>query len=206
MARYEDPANYEEADPMDAVDRVKARAASKLDPQGRAIFRHVAAWREREARDLDRTRRMVLADDALADIAQRRPRSANDLDRFLTGRQSRRYADGLLQAVRDGAEAPPEPRQRRGRPGPEEDRRQAQLNVIQGLVAGRCTLGEVDPQLAATKSQLTDLVASGADASPEEHPVLQGWRREFVGEAILQFLQGEGAVRLDAPEGWPDAA
>ena len=67
---------------------------------------------------------MVLADDALADIAQRRPRSANDLDRFLTGRQSRRYADGLLQAVRDGAEAPPEPRERRGRPGPEEDRRQ----------------------------------------------------------------------------------
>ncbi|MEL6616179.1 MAG: HRDC domain-containing protein, partial [Bacteroidota bacterium] len=150
-------------------------------------------------------RRMVLPDDALVDIAQRRPRSPSDLDRILTGRQARRYADTLLAAVREGQDAPPEARTRRGRPGPDEERRQAQLNVIQGLVAGRCTLGDVDPQLAATKAQLTALVASGADASPEDHPVLRGWRREFVGEAILAFLRGEGGVRLQNKEGWPDA-
>lgn len=206
MAHYEDPAHFDDADPMEAVSRVKSRAASKLDGQGRTILRHVAAWREREARRLDRTRRMVLPDDALVDIAQRRPRSASDLDRVLTGRQARRYADTLLAAVREGEDAPPEARTRRGRPGPDEERRQAQLNVIQGLVAGRCTLGAVDPQLAATKAQLTALVASGADASLEDHPVLQGWRREFVGDAILAFLRGEGGVRLKSKEGWPDAA
>ncbi|OZC02576.1 ribonuclease D [Rubricoccus marinus] len=206
MERYEDEANFEEADPMEAVHRVKSRGASKLDAQGRAIFRHVAAWREREARDLDRTRRMVLGDDDLVKVAERRPRSANDLDRLLTGRQARRYADGLLQAVRDGENAPSEPRERRGRPGPDEERRQAQLNVVQGLVAGRCTLDDVDPQLAATKSQLSDLVEAGADASPEAHPVLQGWRREFIGEDILRFLGGESAVRLNEREGWPDVA
>ncbi len=206
MERYEDAAHYDELDPMEAVHRVKSRGASKLDAQGRAIFRHVAAWREREARDLDRTRRMVIGDDDLVKVAERRPRSANDLDRILTGRQSRRYADGLLDAVRDGIDADPEPRQRRGRPGPEEERRQAQLNVVQGLVAGRCTLGGIDPHLAATKAHLTALVEAGADASPEDHTILQGWRGSFIGEAVLDFLRGETSVRLDGSEGWPDVA
>jgi hypothetical protein len=76
--------------------------------------------------------------------------------------------------------------------------------VAQGLVAGRCTRGDVDPQLAATKSQLTALVADGADAAPEAHPVLQGWRRDFVGEALVDFLRGEAAVGLHQREGWPD--
>ncbi|MEL6615141.1 MAG: ribonuclease D, partial [Bacteroidota bacterium] len=60
MEIYEDSAHFEDADPMEAVSRVKSRGASKLDGQGRTILRYVAAWREREARRLDRTRRMVL--------------------------------------------------------------------------------------------------------------------------------------------------
>ncbi|HIG75432.1 MAG TPA: hypothetical protein EYQ24_12915 [Bacteroidetes bacterium] len=203
MVIYEDEAAYTETDPMDAVDRVKSRGIGKLDPQARAVLRHVSAWREREARRLDRTRRMVLPDDALADIASRRPRSEKDLGRVLTDRQSRRYAESLLEAVRAGEDAPAEPRPRRGRPGPEEERRQAQLNVLQGLVAGQCTTNDVDPQLAATKSQLTALVREGADAEPTGHPVLQGWRRAFIGEALLAFLRGEGSVGLDGRDGWP---
>ncbi|MEM1056356.1 MAG: HRDC domain-containing protein [Bacteroidota bacterium] len=203
MARYEDEDSYTEADPMDAVDRVKSRGIGKLDGQSRAVLRHVAAWRETEARRLDRTRRMVLPDDALAEIATRRPETESALGRTLTDRQARRYAEGLLAAVRDGEAAPAEPRARRGRPGPDEDRRQAQLNVLQGLVAGQCTLGDVDPQLAATKAQLSALVQAGAEADTAAHPVLTGWRRAFIGDDLLAFLRGEGAVRLDGREGWP---
>ena len=206
MSRYEDAADYAENDPMDAVDRVKSRGIGKMDGRSRAVLRHVSAWREREARRLDRTRRMVIPDDALAEIASRRPESERELDRILTDRQARRFASGILDAVREGEAAEPEPRKRRGRPGPQEDRRQAQLNVLQGLVAGQCTLGEVDPQLAATKSQLTALVHAGAASDPSEHPVLVGWRREFVGEDLLAFLRGEGGVALEGREGWPRSA
>ena len=205
MARYESAADYGESDPMDAVDRVKSRGIGKLDGRARAVLRHVSAWREREARRLNRTRRMVLPDDTLAEIASRQPESERELGRILTDRQSQRFASDILNAVREGQSASPEPRKRRGRPGPDEDRRQAQLSVLQGLVAGQCTLGEVDPQLAATKSQLTALVHAGADANPAEHPVLAGWRGAFVGEALLAFLRGEGAVVLDGREGWPQS-
>lgn len=206
MARYENADAYTETNPMEAVDRVKSRGIGRLDGQSRTVLRHVAAWREREAQRLNRTRRMVLPDDALADIAARRPHSEHDLGRILTDRQARRYADSLLAAVRDGEADAPEPSQRRGRPGPDEERRQAQLNVLQGLVAGQCTLGDVDPQLAATKAQLTALVHAGAEADPAEHPVLAGWRRAFIGDDLLALLRGEGRVRLHGREGWPTSA
>ena len=82
MARYETPSLYYDADPMDAVDRLKARGVGSLHAQARTVLRHVAAWRETEARRLDRTRRMVIPDDALVAVAQHAPASPDDLRTF----------------------------------------------------------------------------------------------------------------------------
>ena len=204
MERYDDPDLYREADPVDAVDRVKARGIGKLSGRQRAVLRSLAAWREREARSLDRTRRMVLPDDALVHIAERQPHSAQDLQKLrLTDRQVSRYADGLLDAVREGAEAEPERVQRRGRPTPEDHRRAARLLVAQGFVAGRCEREGVDSVLVATKSQLSDIVEAGPDAVAEAYP---GWRYDFIGRDLEALLRGDLAVRLEGVDGWPIAA
>ena len=203
MERYDDPALYEEADPFDAVDRLKVRGIGRMSGQQRAVLRAVAAWREREARHLDRTRRMVLPDEVLATIATRMPESENDLRRLkLTDRQLNRFADGVLDAVRDGVEAEPEHVARRGRPGPEDMKRAARLLVAQGFLAGRCEREEVDPALVATKSQLADLVEAGPDSIRDAFP---GWRYDFVGRDLEGLLRGTVAVRLDADDGWPAA-
>lgn len=204
MERYDDPDLYEEADPLDAVDRLKARGLGRLSGRQRAVLRRVAAWREREARRLDRTRRMVLPDDVLAKVAERMPQSDADLRKLkLTDRQLNRYAQGLLDAVEAGTEAEAEPVQRRGRPGPDDFRRAARLLVAQGFLAGRCDREAVDSLLVATKSDLTDLVEAGPDAVREALP---GWRYEFVGRDLEALLRGDLAVRLDAEDGWPAAA
>lgn len=204
MDRYEVDALYEEADPVDAVDRLKARGASRLSPRQHAVLRALAAWREREARRLDRTRRMVLPDEALVDLAGREPRSEADLARTpLTDRQVSRFGKGILDAVAEGQAAEPERPPRRGRPGPDEERHAARLLVAQAFVAGRCALQEVDSQLVATKSDLRDLVEAGPDAVGE---ALSGWRGAFVGDDLAALLRGDLAVRLDGPGGWPTAA
>ena len=203
MARYDAPDLYREADPTDAVDRVKARGIGKLSGRQQAVLRSVAAWREREARRLDRTRRMVLPDDALLRIAERMPRSTQDLQKLrLTDRQLSRYAAGLLDAVDEGAEAEPERVVRRGRPGPEDMMRAARLLIAQGFVAGRCEREGVDSVLVATKAQLADLVEAGPEAVAEAFP---GWRYEFIGRDLEALLRGDLAVRLDGPDGWPIA-
>lgn len=204
MERYDDPALYDEADLGDAVDRLKVRGIGRLSGRQRAVLRAVAAWREGEARRLDRTRRMVLPDDVIAKVAERMPRSEADLRKIkLTDRQLSRYADGLLGAVEAGAEAEPEHVQRRGRPGPDDHRRAARLLIAQGFVAGRCEREEVDSLLIATKSDLTELVEEGPDAV---RAALPGWRYEFAGRDLEALLRGDLAVRLDGPDGWPVAA
>ena len=203
MERYDDPALFDETDPADAVDRVKARGLGRLSGQQRAVLRAVAAWREREARALDRTRRMVLPDDVLATVADRMPQSEDDLRKLkLTDRQIRRYGEGLLAAVAEGAAAEPESRPRRGRPGSDDHRRAARLLIAQGFLAGRCEREDVDTLLIATKSELADLVEAGPEAVREAVP---GWRYDFVGRDLEALLKGELAVGLDGPDGWPIA-
>ena len=204
MGRYDDPALYDEADLGDAVDRLKVRGIGRLSGRQRAVLRAVAAWREGEARRLDRTRRMVLPDDVLAKVAERMPTSESDLRKIkLTDRQVSRYADGLLEAVEAGTEADPEHVERRGRPGPDDHRRAARLLIAQGFIAGRCEREGVDSLLIATKSDLTDLVETGPEAVRDALP---GWRYEFAGRDLEALLRGDLAVRLDGPDGWPAAA
>ena len=204
MERYDDPALYDEADETDAVDRVKGRGIGRMSGRQRAVLRAVAAWREREARALDRTRRMVLPDEALVAVAERGPRTEDDLRKLkLTDRQVGRYGRGLLDAVEAGAATEPERVQRRGRPGPDDHRRAARLLVAQGFLAGRCEREGVDSVLVATKSQLSDLVEAGPDAVPDAYP---GWRYDFVGRDLEALLRGDLAVTLEGPDGWPIAA
>ena len=203
MARYDETALYDETDPADAVDRVKVRGIGRLSGQQRAVLRAVAAWRETEARALDRTRRMVLPDEALGAIASRPPATDADLSRLkLTDRQRGRYGESLLAAVADGLAAEPERAERRGRPGPEDHRRAARLLVAQGFLAGRCESEDVDAPMVASKSALADIVEAGPDAVPDAFP---GWRYAFVGRDLEALLRGQLAVRLDGPDGWPVA-
>ena len=202
MKRYDDPSLYEEADPADAVDRIKSRGIGRMNGHQRAVLRAVSAWRERKARTLNRTRRMVLPDDALADVAQRRPQSDADLAKMkFSDRQLASYGSDLLEAVAEGEAAGPETVERRGRPTLEDERRAAQLLVAQALVSGVCMTSDIDPALVATKSELRELVEGS-----REVPVLDGWRREFVGDNLLRLLDGSLAVALSGPDGWPAPA
>lgn len=203
MARYEDPALFEPADELDAVSRLKVAGIGRLSGRARAVLRHLAAWREREARALDRTRRMVLPDEGLVDLAVRAPQSDDDLARTpLTDKQRARFGPGILAAVSDGLAAEPESAERRGRPGPEDDRAAARLLVAQAFVAGRCAAEGVDPALVAPKAALKDLVDGGPDAVAG---AMTGWRAAFVGDDLARLLRGDLALRLDGPDGWPAA-
>ena len=203
MLRYEDPALYAEPDPMDAVGRLKARGIGALHAQARTVLRHVAAWREREAQRLDRTRRMVLPDEALVAVAHHAPASPDDLRHLrFTDKQVARYADGVLEAVVQGKRADPEPRERRGRPTGEDDRRAAVLLLAQALVAGRCQRQRLDSVLVATKSELRDLVRDHAEGTLAAPAVLGGWRGAFLGDDLLRLLDGALGVGV-GDDGWP---
>ena len=78
MAQITDPALYD-LDPENAWKRLKPR---KVAPKYLAVLRGVAAWRERTAQTRDQPRGRILKDDAIDEIANQAPLTADDLNRL----------------------------------------------------------------------------------------------------------------------------
>ena len=178
-------------DPETAWWRMKDSRA--LRGESRNVAQTVAAWRERRAERLDIPPRFVLSDMALANIAQRKPTKAADLDgiRGLDRRQIGSATEDLLAAVREGLSLPPEALRL---PVIDEGERgqRAGVTLASAWVAqlGR-DLG-IDPALLATRSDVVGFLR-GSPSSRLAH----GWRAELVGEPVRQLVSGEAALAFD---------
>jgi ribonuclease D len=168
----------------------------RLSGRQRAVAREIVAWRERRAREIDRPAGSLLPDHVLVEIARKAPATKADLGetRGLPERTLHREHAELLAAVERGSQAEPIAHS--------EERVEVQkadapvVSVAQALVRQRCIDAGIAPELVATQADLTRLVArlrGGPDASGRP---LEGWRRELVGEDLLDLLDGRIAVSV----------
>jgi ribonuclease D len=162
-----------------------------LRSEQRAVGWALVQWRERTARELDRPIGTVLPDQALIELARRRPSSREELEhiRGLPKPTLHRRHRELLEAIRQGkgVEAPVLPDER-FRPRPADA---PLVSLAAALVRQRSLESRVATDLIATQSELGRLVAAVRADEPEpELPVLAGWRRELVGGEILELLAG----------------
>jgi ribonuclease D len=179
-----DPALYT-PDPQGAWRGLKGVAG--LRGAARGVAREVAAWREERAMHLDRPRRWVLGDDAILEIARRAPRTKDDLLRVRgLGDVARGEADALLARVAQAADSqePREPAPRRSAMTPEAD---ALADLLGCLVKLRARERGVATGQLATRTQLEEVALHGERA---QVPVLEGWRREIVGDDLLRLREG----------------
>lgn len=188
-----DTSRFEE-DPERAYLRVKG--AGRLDRRQLVVLRALAAWREREARRRDLPRRFVLKEDLLLALATRRPTTSRELERLpsLDRRQGARDAATWLEIVREAAALPerelPPPIQRLPFSPAVKDL-SAQLRELAARRAAELAL----PTEVLTPRRTLDALIASALAGPEPRlpEDLTGWRREVIGEALLE------ATRAAAP-------
>jgi len=165
-----------------------------LKGRARAIAQALAAWRERRAADLDQPVRTVLPDLAILGVAQRAPRTVDELRqcRGVDDRHTRGVvADDLLAAVEEGLHAAPpdlagdgdEPLERHLRPA---------VTLVSAWVSQLARDRRVDNTLLATRADLVDLLRDDPDAR-----LLQGWRAEMLGEDIQRLVSGKAALAFD---------
>jgi ribonuclease D len=168
-------------EPDDAWRRL--RGLERLDAEASAAARALAAWRERRAMSRNLPRGWVMPDEAIYELATRRPRTRDALARIASvpAGTAARAADELLAAIA----APAGPAQSRGaedagRPGPEQVRLQKALQ--QELAAIAAGLG-IQPEILATRRELAALARGDRGV-----PALSGWRKDVVGEKLLAVL------------------
>jgi ribonuclease D len=180
--------------PEDAWKRLKMRWRK---PQELAVVQHVAAWREREARERDVPRQRVIKDDAVYEIAQQQPRDQAALARLRMtpkGWERSATAASLLDAVnaalaipREELPKPPKPSQ-----SPEGSGAAAELlKVLLKLIAEK---EGVAPKVLASSDDLDHIAAEGEKA---DVGALRGWRRAVFGEKALKLVHGELAIKFE---------
>ncbi|MXX39702.1 MAG: ribonuclease D [Gemmatimonadetes bacterium] len=182
MAAYDDPRLYEERDPREQFTRIKG--TGRASPRELAILRELTAWREKEAQRCDRPRNHVLTDEVLVLLARRKPRSLEELGR-LRALGKHRYDRYLLEQIRRGlavpdAECPPRPRR------PLLDKEVVERKLAQSMdhLRQQSDAARIDAPFVAARAEVRNLVIDAVAATPEDHRLLRGWRRDFIGEAL----------------------
>ena len=193
MKALNDPAAYD-VDPEKAWRRLRPR---KTAAKYLAVFKAVAAWRERTAQTRDQPRGRILKDEAIDELATQAPTSLEGLNTLRSvpkGFGGSKFGPDLLAAIKT-ALADPEgyaPVLEKSGPPPPASAG-AVVELLKVLLKARAEEAGVASKLIATVSDLEKIAAN----DEADTPALQGWRLEAFGSDALKIKRGELALVLD---------
>ncbi len=193
MQALTDPALYD-AEPENAWKRLKPR---RHGSKYLAVFRAVAAWRERTAQGRDQPRGRILKDDAIDELATQAPQDGEALGRLRSvpkGFAGSKFGPDLLETIRSAVNAPEAHRPPAERSdAPTSPSAGAAVELLKVLLKARAEDAGVAAKLIATVSDLEKI----ANDDQADTQALLGWRREAFGEDALKLKRGELALVLD---------
>lgn len=166
------------------------KQAWRLDASQAVVLQALAGWREEQARQRDLPRNRVLHESLLLELAKQQPTSMFELDDIqgLSPGSKRRDGQKILQLIQQ-AKAIPEQQRPNPLPAPlsiEQNRLIKQLRKPLKDFAEQANLAS---ELLVRKKTMQELILS-RDASGTYHlpDSLQGWRRQQLGDLLLQEL------------------
>ena len=185
--------------PEDAWLRVKD--VRTLKGRSRFVARAVAQWREERAMDLDLPPRHVLSDIAILGVAQRAPRTSDDLlqsrgvdNRHASGSQGRELLEAISRGVTESSEgdlyfpaSDTDDLEKSMRPA---------ITLVSAWVTELARQSELDAGLLGTRKDIVDLLSRTPDAR-----MGQGWRAEIVGNDIEDLVAGRKALTFTGTQG-----
>ena len=188
----------DERDPLEVWKKLPR--ANSLRPNQRAVVRELAAWRERTAEAENRPVGAILRDQSVVELAKRQPQNRGEIAniRGIGSEVVRRRSSDIIAVIERGLSAEPlqlPEFERRGvEPGDG-----ATISLCESLVRTRVLEANIAYELVASRADLTRIVVAmrRGDSEPDVR-TLVGWRRELVGEELLDLLRGEKQLGVGA--------
>lgn len=173
-----------------------------------AVLQDLAAWREREAMRRDVPLGRIMPDRVLVELARRKPQEASRLRemRGLHPREAKRSGEAIVDVIRRSRQrSPTEWPAWPDRPTLADAPGVAVVaTLLDAFLRARSRELELSSRLLANRRDLEKLVRIWLTAADDGRdparavgqtvPVLEGWRRQVAGEAMLGLLRGD--VRL----------
>lgn len=167
---------------------LRIKSAWKLQPKQLAVLKALSSWRERETRVVDIPRNRLIKDSALFDIAQRLPKTKEQLvelndvhHRFLHS-----YGDHCLQLVTNVLADEDDYPERLAAPLNAEERKlfkQLKAHVVE--IAEKISL---PAEFLIRKKELEEIVRHPQQTLLSTPKVLGGWREEIITKSLLSIL------------------
>ena len=169
----------------------RLKGVQKLKGEKLWIASELCRWREQLAQRQNRPRRWIVKDEALVEIARRKPADAAELAQVpdLPDKTARRHGDELLRIVRAAARVDP-----RDYPRHDKALRLSESELALGdCLMGLCRAIAADNGVAlatlATRKDIDKLLANRRSSR-----LLQGWRYAMAGEKLLAFMHGQARI------------
>ena len=194
LRQYDIAKLYDDRAPEEQYTRVKG--TGRLSRRDMAIVRELATWREKEAQQADRPRAWIMRDDAIVQIARRKPQSIQSLNRLrgIARTTINRYGNSLLNAVQRGLATDEKncpPISPPVRPDPLDD---ARLDLAMAFLRGQCLSEGIDIAMVASRSDIKEFISK---KNAPNNPLHTGWRREFLGADLTALLTGKHAIGIN---------
>jgi ribonuclease D len=170
-----------------------------LSAPSQGVARELVEWRERTAAERDRPVQSVLADNALVEIAKRQPTSLRQLEEIRGVGQGglRRRGELLLAAVERGRRRQQAPLPGSPRPALPRPEDAPLIALCEALVRARASEAELAYELLASRAELQAIVVGERTGEPADVRALRGWRRELVGQELLDLLRGRVSLSVE---------
>ena len=192
FSHLSDPATYEN-DPQESWRRVK-RISSLSRPQ-LAALQVVAAWREETAQRKNLPRRWVLSDEVVVEIARRLPTKVDDVLslRSVSSRMSTATCRKLIARIQQALKGDPETWPQLPRRHTSAIDTEAGTDLLTALAHLRSRENSVSTSLLAPHDDIVRLAAG----QTEGNCLVEGWRKQLVGDDMLALLDGlDGKLML----------
>jgi ribonuclease D len=188
----------DERDPHEVWRRLPR--ALGLSARERAVARELAAWREQTAEREDRPVGAILRDPTLVELVKRQPAQPSAVAniRGIGSDVVRRRGADIVAAIRRGQAAPPVTVEPAGRVAGDQGDGPV-IALVEALVRQRALEAGLAYELIAARADLAAIVACARRGRDEpDVRTLSGWRRELVGDELLELLRGRRRLGVGA--------
>ena len=196
FAKLEKPQVYDLPDPRRQF--LKIKNVRNLKRKNLAVMVELAAWREEEAIRRDSLPKSVVRDEPLLEIARSLPEKPDDLAniRGFHRKEVSKSGTAILDAVKKGLAMPEDQVPEL----PEFDGYSTGKGVEELLAAYiqiRSEELKIEPSVLAHRKRIHDFVKCFEQKENlDEHFLMQGWRKEYVGDLLKSILNGGKALTI----------
>jgi len=170
----------------------RVKGTARLNRNKLAIVQSIAVWREQLAQQKDRTRRKILADDIIVDLAFNPPENLQAIDQHIGNRYnfSQKEKQQLLGTIEVALQTPTE-QCPDNRFDVLDSVQKLTLKELQQLVNKKAEELGISTAILSSRKELEKLILlhDQLDASrSSELNIMQGWRLKCIGKQLLKKL------------------